>query len=275
MGITAAQVNELRKLTGAGMMDCKKALVEAEGDTEKAVEILRKKGQKVSAKRSDREANEGAIFAVSADNNGFMVELGCETDFVARNEAFQALGNSILEVAASSQPADAEALKGLPLSEGRTVGESLTDAMGRIGEKIEIKNYAHLTGDQVVPYIHPGARVAVLVAFEGGEGDLSEPGKNVAMQVAAMKPVGVDEGDVDDSILAKEREIGIEQARAEGKPEKILDRIADGKVKRFLKDNTLLHQQYVKDGSKTVAQYLKESAPGAKVKTFKRFQLGQ
>ena len=275
MGITAAQVNELRKITGAGMMDCKKALVEAEGDTEKAVEILRKKGQKVSAKRADREANEGAIFAAAEAGNGFMLELGCETDFVARNDDFQNLGSSILAVAVNESPATAEDLRNLPLAEGRTVGESLTDAMGKIGEKIELKNYAHVAGDQVVPYIHPGARVAVLVAFEGGEGDLSEPGKNVAMQVAAMNPVGVDETDVPEDVLAKEREIGMEQARAEGKPDKILDKIADGKVKRFLKDNTLLHQQYVKDGGKTVAQYLKEAAPGAKVKTFKRFQLGQ
>lgn len=274
MGITASQVNELRKATGAGMMDCKKALVEADGDLEKAIEYLRKKGQKVSAKRSDREANEGSIFASAEGGDGFIIELACETDFVARNDDFQNLGNSILELAINNAPADLNTLLGLSLADGRSVNDHLTDAMGKIGEKIELKNYGHATGDQVVAYIHPGARVAVLVAFEGGEGDHSETGKNIAMQIAAMNPVAVDENQVDEATLAKEYEIGMEQAKAEGKPEAILGKIADGKVKKFLKENTLVHQQYVKDGSKSVAQYLKETAPGAKVKAFVRFQLG-
>jgi elongation factor Ts len=274
MAITAKQVNDLRQQTGAGMMDCKNALVEADGDFEKAIEILRKKGQKVSEKRVDRDAKEGAVFAQanSANSEGVMIELNCETDFVARNDDFQGLGNSILEVAASQKPADLDGLLALPLSDGRAIQDHLTDAMGRIGEKIAVRNYAIMSGDYVGTYIHPGARVGVLIAFDGG--DASEISRDVAMQIAAMSPVSIDESNVPQEVIEKELEIGREIARAEGKPEAIIEKIAQGKLSKFFKENTLLNQEFVKDPSKTVAVVIKEQNPNLKVKAFSRMQLG-
>ncbi|MEL6673678.1 MAG: translation elongation factor Ts [Bacteroidota bacterium] len=277
MAITAQDVNKLRKATGAGMMDCKKALVEAEGDFDKAVEILRKKGQKISAKRSDREANEGAIF-VAANAEGsqaFLIELNCETDFVARNEDFQALGNGIAALAIAENAADLEALKALPF-DGSTVEGSLTDAMGKIGEKLTLSKFEKVSGDKVVTYIHPGARVGVAVAFSGVDGqDVTAVGKDVAMQVAAMNPVAIDEDGVDPSVVQKEIEIGMEVARNEGKPEAIVEKIARGKLGKFFKENTLLNQGFVKDTSKNVKQYIKdELGADVSVNEFKRLQLG-
>lgn len=258
------------------MMDCKKALVEAEGDFDKAIEILRIKGQKVSAKRADRDASEGAVFVATneAGTEASLLQLNCETDFVARNEDFQNLGTSIVTLAQAEKPADIAALLALPLN-GTTVGETLTEAVGRIGEKLEISSYETISGDSVVTYIHPGARIGVAVAFGKPEGDVEATGKDIAMQIAAMNPVAVDEDGVDPAIIAKEREIGLEVARSEGKPEKIVDKIADGKVKKFLKENTLVNQEFVKDTSKTVAQYIKDSlGKDASVVDFKRIQLG-
>lgn len=273
MAITAKQVNDLRQQTGAGMMDCKNALVEADGDFEKAIEILRKKGQKVSEKRVDRDAKEGAVFAKAlGDKEAVMIELNCETDFVARNDDFQGLGNSILEVAATNKPADLDGLMALPLSDGRAIADHLTDAMGRIGEKIAVRNYAYLTGDYVGTYIHPGARVGVLIAFEGG--DASAIARDVAMQIAAMAPLGIDQADVPAEAIEKELEIGREIARSEGKPEAMLEKIAQGKLNKFFKENTLLNQEFVKDPSKTVAVVIKEANPNLKVKAFSRMQLG-
>lgn len=272
--ITAKDVNELRKATGAGMMDCKKALVEAGGDMEKAIEFLRKKGQKISEKRSDRDANEGAVFAYSTDGAAALIELNCETDFVARNEDFQNLGNAIVETAFNNNPGDLAALLATEI-DGRPITAHLTDAMGKIGEKLDVSSYERADGDRVVTYIHPGARVGVIVAFDGvGSEDIATIGKDVAMQVAAMKPAGVDENDVPSDVIEREMRIGREKALAEGKPEHIVDRIAEGMLKKFFKDNTLLNQEFVKDTSKTVRQYLKEANPDLKVKTFKRVQLG-
>lgn len=274
--ISAKDVNRLRQATGAGMMDCKKALVESEGDFEKAVEILRIKGQKVSAKRADRDASEGAVFVATnaAGTEAALIQLNCETDFVARNEDFQDLGTSIATLAQAEKPADIAALLALPLN-GSTVGEILTEAVGRIGEKLEVSSFEMISGDSVVTYIHPGARIGVAVAFSKPDGDVEATGKDVAMQIAAMNPVAVDETGVDAALIAKEREIGLEVARSEGKPEQILDKIADGKVKKFLKDNTLVNQEFVKDTSKTVAQYIKDSlGKDASVVDFKRVQLG-
>ncbi|MEM6273165.1 MAG: translation elongation factor Ts [Bacteroidota bacterium] len=274
--ITAKQVNELRKITGAGMMDCKKALVEANGDIEEAIKILRKKGQKVSEKRADREANEGSVFTTQTDTSAVLVAVGCETDFVARNDDFKNLGASIANLALSSGAADLAALTALKMEDGRSVSEHVTDAIGKIGEKIEIGSYALVTGDAVVTYVHPGARVGVAVAFTGvGDADIAVVGKDVAMQIAAMKPLGVDEGDVDPAVISREREIARDRAIQDGKPENILDRIADGTIKKFLKLNTLVNQEFVKDTSKTVGQYLKEANPDLKVKTFSRLQIGQ
>ncbi|WNJ16162.1 translation elongation factor Ts [Pontibacter sp. G13] len=277
MAITAKDVNKLRQATGAGMMDCKKALVEAEGDFDKAVEILRLKGQKVSAKRADREAKEGAVFiqANEAGTEAALIELNCETDFVARNEDFQALGQSIAVLASQEKPATIDALKGLSL-DGTSVAETLTDAMGKIGEKLDVSKFELITGEQVVTYIHPGARIGVAVAFSGvNGGDATAVGKDVAMQIAAMNPVGIDKDSVDQSIVDKEIEIGKQQAIEEGKPENIVEKIAMGKLNKFFKENTLLNQDFVKDTSRSVKKYVSdELGKEATIVAFKRLQLG-
>lgn len=277
MAISAQDVNRLRKTIGAGMMDCKKALVEADGDFDKAVEILRKKGQKVSAKRADREATEGAVFINKneAGNEATLIQLNCETDFVARNDDFQALGTQITQIAGTEKPASIDELKSLPLN-GTTIGEEIVNAIGKIGEKIEIGSYELIAGDQVVVYIHPGARIGVAVAFDNTNGqDVEAVGKDVAMQIAAMNPVAIDKDGVSQDLIQKEIEIGMEQARNEGKPEAILEKIATGKLNKYFRDNTLLNQDFVKDTSKTVKQYIKDQL-GADVSigNFKRVQLG-
>lgn len=276
MAITAQEVNKLRQMTGAGMMDCKKALTEANGDFDAAIDLLRKKGQKVSASRSDRETTEGAIFVkTNADKTeGVLVALGCETDFVAKNEEFQSLGQAILEVAVSKKPASVEALKSETV-DGRSIDERIIELVGKIGEKIEIVSYEVLNAEAVVAYIHAGSKLGVLVGLKGSNGgDVAAAGKDVAMQIAAMSPVGVDKDDVDPSIVAREIEIGREQARAEGKPEAMLDKIAEGKLNKFYKDSTLLNQAFVKDSSLTVAKYLDSVTKGLTVSSFKRVAIG-
>ncbi|MGK7395239.1 MAG: translation elongation factor Ts [Candidatus Cyclobacteriaceae bacterium M3_2C_046] len=272
MAISAQEVNKLRKMTGAGMMDCKKALSEANGDYDKAIEILRKKGQKVSASRSDRETNEGTVFIqTNADQTeGIMISLNCETDFVAKNEEFQSTGNKILEIAFDQKPANLEELKKLKY-ETLTVEEKIVELVGKIGEKIDIGAYERLTGEKVIPYIHAGSRLGVMVALKGTNGkDVSEAGKDVAMQIAAMNPVAVNKDEVDQSIIDREIEIGKEQARAEGKPENMLDKIAQGKLNKYFKDNTLLSQPFVKDNSLTIEKYLNGVEAGLTVSSFKR-----
>jgi elongation factor Ts len=272
--ITAKDVNELRQITGAGMMDCKKALEQADGDRQAAIDYLRKKGQKIADNRQDRDANEGSVFVSHSHTAATVIELNCETDFVARNEYFQGLGQGIARVAFENQPADNEALLAQHL-DGRPVSDHLLEAMSKIGEKIQIRTYVRIEGDRVITYIHPGARVAVAVAFMNvGNEDIDALGKDVAMQIAAMKPVSVDQNDVPADIVAKELEIGRERALAEGKPEAIVDKIAQGMLQKYFKENTLLAQEFVKDTSKTVAQYLKDANPNLKVKTFSRVQLG-
>jgi elongation factor Ts len=274
--ITAQDVNKLRQLTGAGMMDCKKALSEANGDFDGAVELLRKKGQKVSASRQDRDAMEGGVFAkLSADGKtAVMLELNCETDFVARNEDFQGIAQSILDEAMAKGVDTLEAVQDLNVK-GQKVSDMLTDAMGRIGEKIAVSKYVRMSGEQLSSYIHPGAKVGVLVAFEGAGGaDLSVVGKDVSMQIAAMNPLALDKGDLDQAVVQKEIEIAKEQMRQQGKPEAMLDKIAVGMLEKFYKESTLLHQEFVKDPSKTIAGYLKETSPNLKIKAFKRFHLG-
>ncbi len=276
MAITAQEVNNLRQHTGAGMMDCKKALTEAAGDFDKAIEILRKKGQKVSASRSDRETTEGAVF-ITTSNGGkdaTLIALNCETDFVAKNEEFQALGNGIVALAAENSPASIEALHALKL-EDLTVSEKIIELIGKIGEKIEISAFEHVIGEQVIPYVHAGSKLGVLVALKGANGDdASEAGRNVAMQIAAMNPVAVDKDGVDKTIVEKEIEIGKEQALAEGKPENIVEKIALGKLNKYFKDNTLLNQAFVKDSSLTVAKYLDGVKSGLTVESFKRIAIG-
>lgn len=274
--ISAQDVNKLRQMTGAGMMDCKKALTEAEGDFEKAIEILRKKGQKVSASRSDREAKEGSIFIKSTDDKkeAFLIALNCETDFVAKNEEFQNLGKTIVETAFKNKPSDKEALLNLKAG-GLTLNEKIVELVGKIGEKVEVSEYIHMKGEAVVPYIHAGSKLGVLVSLKGVNGkDVTDAGKDVGMQIAAMNPVAVDDKSVDSTLIAKEIEIAKAQILAEGKPESMVEKIAQGKLQKFFKESTLLPQAFVKDNSKTVAQYLDSVTKGLTVAEFKRVSIG-
>ncbi|NVK48404.1 MAG: elongation factor Ts [Cyclobacteriaceae bacterium] len=276
MAITAQDVNKLRQMTGAGMMDCKKALTEAEGDFEKAIDILRKKGQKVSASRADRETKEGVVVThVSADGTqGTILSLTCETDFVAKNEEFGAFANTLLNLAVENGATSKEAIMALPI-EGITVAEKIVEMTGKIGEKIDVSHFETISAEAVVPYIHSNGKLGVLVGLTNTNGaDVEEAGKDVAMQIAAMNPVAVDKDGVDASTIEREIEVGKEQARAEGKPEEMLEKIALGKLNKFYKENTLLSQQFVKDNSKTIAQYLDGVSKGLTVAAFKRISIG-
>ena len=274
--ISAQDVNKLRNMTGAGMMDCKKALTEAEGDFEKAIEILRKKGQKVSASRSDKDAKEGSVFVkTSADNKeAVLIALNCETDFVAKNEEFQGLGKLIAETAFATKAADKDALLATKIGD-LTLGDKITELVGKIGEKLEVSEYVRMTGEAVIPYIHGGGKLGVLVALKGVNGaSVIDAGKDVGMQIAAMNPVAVDEKSVDSTTIEKELEIAKAVIRAEGKPENMVDKIAQGKLQKFFKDSTLVHQAFVKDSSKTVAQYLDSVSKGLAVAEFRRVLIG-
>ena len=278
--MTAADIKKLRDMTGAGMMDCKKALTEAEGDFDKAVDLLRKKGQKLSAKRADREANEGACVAVTSGNrnNGVVLRLSCETDFVAKNEDFVNFAKSIADIALKNLPETTEELLSLPYENGVSVGEKVIEQVGVIGEKVEVRDYAKLVTaagqGQVLPYIHMGNRAAVLVALNLEGPDYIEPGRNVAMQVAAMRPVALDKDGVAADVVEKEIEIGKEQARQEGKPEAIIEKIAMGKLNKFYKERTLLNQTYVKNNKTSVKGYLESQHKDLTVTEFKHIELG-
>lgn len=276
MAITATDVNKLRQMTGAGMMDCKKALVEADGDFDKAIEILRKKGQKLSEKRADRETKEGSVFVRTSEDktSAIIISFTCETDFVAKNEDFQSLGNEIADAAMANKPADLAALNELSLGE-LTVQAKTTEYVGKIGEKLEVTHYEMLTSEQVASYIHSNGKLGVLVALTGtGGNDVSDAGKDVGMQIAAMSPVAVDKDGVDQATIEKEIEIGKEQARQEGKPEQIIEKIAMGKLNKFFQENTLLSQSFVKDPKQTVQQYLDSVNKGMTVTAFKRVSIG-
>ena len=276
MAISAKDVKRLRDVTGVGMMDCKKALQEADGDFDAAIDLLRKKGQKVAAKRADREAKEGVIATATSEDGktGVVTEVNCETDFVARNEDFQAFADEIARTVLQERPADLDALKQLPYADsGRTIEEAITDLTGKIGEKIDVRRFALVTSEsgRVVPYVHPGARLAVLVDVHGN-GNAEDAGRDVAMQVAALNPVATRREEVPEEVKAKELEIGREAARNENKPEHIIDRIAQGKLDRYYKDNVLVEQAFVKDASKSVSDMLKEA--DVQVERFVRFALG-
>lgn len=276
MAITAQDVNKLRQMTGAGMMDCKKALTEAEGDFEKAVDILRKKGQKVSASRADRETKEGVVVTRVADGGakGILLSLTCETDFVAKNEEFGAFANTLIDLAVNNGCTATEQILALPF-ESITVAEKIIEMTGKIGEKIEISHYEVINAEKVVTYIHSNGKLGVLVGMVNTSGaDVEEAGKDVAMQIAAMNPVAVDKDGVDASMIEREIEIGKEQARAEGKPEEMLEKIAMGKLQKFYKESTLLSQQFVKDNSLSIAQYLNNVSKGLTVNAFKRISIG-
>jgi len=277
MSISAQDVNKLRQLTGAGMMDCKKALTESNGDFEAAIDILRKKGQKVSAARSGNATSEGIILTeISSDGaNGKLLAFACETEPVSKTDLFRELGKSIFEVAVSKNAKTVEEILGYSLADGRTVEENIVDLTGKIGEKIVISSYENVTSEKIIDYVHSNGKLGVLVALQNvGGADVAEVGKDVAMQIAAMKPIAVDKEGVDASVIEREIEVGKEQARAEGKPEAMLEKIALGKLNKFYKENTLLNQEFVKDPSLTIAQLLEKTSKGLTVSEFKRIALG-
>ena len=274
MSISAQDVKELRDATGVGMMDCKKALEEADGDFDEAVELLRKKGQKVAAKRADREAEEGLVVASISDDSseGAIVEVNCETDFVARNDDFSSFADRVAELVLSESPDDLDALHALHYDGERTVQEELVRMTGRIGEKLDIRRFdvlsAHDDG-RVVSYIHPGSKLGVLVSVEG---DDEEAPLDVAMQIAAMNPVAVSRDEVPESVQEKEKEIARDAAVSEGKPEHVIDNIVNGKLNRYFQDNVLLEQDFVKDASTSVQDMLDDA--GVSVHGFVRYALG-
>jgi elongation factor Ts len=273
--ITASDVNKLRTMTGAGMMDCKKALQETNGDFEAAVDFLRKKGAKISANRADRDAKEGAIISKVSENKtfGIILQLSCETDFVAKNEDFVAFAHKLADTALSNKAQSVEALKNLTI-DGGNVGDKIIEQVGKIGEKIDVVRYEVMEGTNLVPYIHAGNRIGVLVSLNMAANDVNfTAGKDVAMQIAALNPVALDKGDVDVSVIEREMAIGMDQARAEGKPENMLEKIAQGKLGKFYKDSTLLNQEFVKDSSKTISQMLDSIEKGLTVTAFKRVSL--
>jgi elongation factor Ts len=277
--ITASDVNKLRQQTGAGMMDCKKALTETNGDFEAAIDFLRKKGAKVAASRQDRESNEGVVIARTSEDGkrGVIIELNCETDFVAKNAEFVAFANQIANEAVEKNPADIEALSQLSIDTDVsriTIGEAIIDKTGKIGEKIGVSKYEVIEGEKVIAYIHGNFRLGVLVALSANVAGVEEAGKDVAMQIAAMNPVAVDKDGVDATTVQRELEIAKEQIRAEGKPEEMVEKISIGKLNKFYKDSTLLNQEFVKDPSKSVAQFLSTVEKGLTVTAFKRVALG-
>ncbi len=280
MAATIEDIKKLRDMTGAGMGDCKKALENSDGDIEGAIDFLRKLGQKLSVKREDREAKEGVCLALTSANrnNGVIIRLACETDFVAKNDKFVELAQSFATIALKNLPETTAELLALKTEEGITIEDKIKEQIGIIGEKLEIIDYGYIKTEagegQVIPYVHMGNRAAVIIALNQEGPDKVDAGKNVAMQVAAMKPVAVNKDSVDASMLERELEIGREQARTEGKPEEMIEKIAQGKLNRFYKDSVLLNQDYVKDGSKTVSAYLDSISKGLTVTAFKHVKLG-
>ncbi len=273
--ITAAEVNKLRQKTGAGMMDCKKALVEAEGDFEKATDILRKKGQKLASSRAGRDANEGVVLSkTNADQNkAFAIMLNCETDFVAQNQDVIDFANAILDLAVEKDCETVDCLKSHDMN-GRTVEENVTDMIGKTGEKMDLGAFEVVVGAKAFAYTHPGNRIAAIAAVNKVDvNDIDTIGKDVVMQIAAMAPVAINKDDVDPEIINKEIEIGKEQAQAEGKPEELLEKIAMGKLNKFFKENTLINQEFIKDSKKTVGQMLQAADKDLTVVAFKRVSL--
>ena len=275
MAITASDVNKLRQQTGAGMMDCKNALVEANGDFEAAVDILRKKGQKIAAKRGDNEAREGLIISqATADGKaGVIVTLNCETDFVAKNDGYKNLVQSIVDLALDKLPSSVEELKALPYDSKLNVDEKIIEQVGVIGEKLDLSNYAVVKADKVVAYNHPGNQLATLVGLNSGSDVVEDAGKQVAMQVAAMNPIAINKDGVDARTIEREIEIGKELAIQEGKPAEMAEKIALGRLNKFFQENTLLSQQFVRDNKLTVEQFLNSTENGLTVLDFKRFSL--
>ena len=274
--ISAAEVNKLRQQTGAGMMDCRKALAESNGDFEGAIDYLRKKGQKVAANRSDREAKEGVVIAkANADNTyGIVICLSSETDFVAKNQEFVDFANQVADIALNTKVTTVDDLKAAKM-DNATVGERLMEMVAKIGEKIDVSRFEQVTAAAVIPYIHSGYRIGVLVGMNqaANEGIIAA-GKDVAMQIAAMNPMAVDADSVAPETIAREKAIAIEQIMAEGKPADMAEKIAAGKLNKFFKESTLLPQAFVKDNAKNVADYLGSVSKGLTVVSFKRLAVG-
>lgn len=273
MAVTIQDIAKLRKMTGAGLTDCKKALIETDNDFDKAIEIIRKKGQAVAAKRSDREASEGCVLAAHRTGFAAVVSLQCETDFVAKNEGHVNLTKDILAVAMDKMPKSKEELLALPLADGRSVQEHITDRIGSTGEKMELGNYEFVVSDFTSSYIHPGNMLGVVVAFN--EAIDERVARNVAMQIASMNPIAVCEKDVPQSVIDEELKIAREKAQEQGKPENILDRIAEGALQKFFKENTLLRQALIMDNKVDVATYLKAESATLTVASFKRVNLNE
>lgn len=277
MTITAAEVNKLRQRTGAGMMDCKKALEQAGGDMEKAIDILREKGQKVAMNRSDRQAKEGTVLAkISADGKkATLTMLNCETDFVSRNQEFIDVSEKIANIALNGDYTSLDQLKAAPYEGALTVEQKVLEMVGKTGEKMELSVYEFVKGEKVFAYNHPGNRLASIVGFNKADANnLNETGKEIAMQIAAMAPLAIDKDDVTKDTLEREMQVAKEQARQEGKPENMLDKIATGKLNKFYKECTLLNQDYIKDAKKTVRQLLQDTDKELKVTGFKRAVIG-
>ncbi len=275
MAITAAEVNKLRQQTGAGMMDCKNALVEANGDFETAIDLLRKKGQKIAAKRGDNEAKEGLIFAQASEDGtaGVILTLNCETDFVAKNEGFRNFVQSLVDIALANMPASLEDLKSLPYDAKLSVDEKLIEQIGVLGEKLDLSKYETLKAGKVVAYNHPGNQLATLVALNSGSDAAEDAGKQVAMQIAAMNPIALDKNGVDARTIEREIEVGKDLAIQEGKPADMAEKIAMGRLNKFFQENTLLSQQFVRDNKVTVEQFLSSTEKDLTVVDFKRFSL--
>ena len=270
--ITAADINKLRQQTGAGMMDCRKALVESNGDFEAAIDYLRKKGQKVAALRGDREAKEGVVIAKTTEDNktGFIINVSCETDFVSKNAEYVAFAASIMEAAIANNVKSIEELNSVKIG-NETVADKLNEQVAKIGEKISVSKFERVDAAYVAAYIHGAYRMGVLVGFNK---DAGEAGKDIAMQIAAMNPIAVDQSTVAPEVIAREKNIAIEQVKAEGKPAEMAEKIARGKINKFFKDSTLLAQPFVKDANKSVSDYLKSIDADLKVIEFKRVALG-
>jgi elongation factor Ts len=272
MAITAADVNKLRKQTGAGMMDCKKALVETDGDFEAAIDVLRKKGQKVAAKRGDNDASEGLIFAQTTEDGktGVLLRLNCETDFVAKNDEFRSFMQSLVDVAMKEMPTSIEALLGAPYNAELSVGEKITEHVGVVGEKLDLNGFDVIKADSVVAYNHPGNQVATLVGLNSASADAQDAGRQVAMQVAAMSPLALSKEGIDQNTIDRELEVGKDLAIQEGKPAEMADKIAQGRLNKFFKENTLLSQSFVRDNKLSVEQFLKNTEDGLTIVDFKR-----
>ncbi len=275
MAITAADVNKLRQMTGAGMMDCKNALVEADGDFDAAIDILRKKGQKVAAKRSDRDANEGFVYAQTDSNNTFgaIAMINCESDFVGKTDDFVNFAKSIVELAIIKKPKTADELFALELN-GRLVSDAVVDLTGKTGERIIISHYEFIEAAFVSAYNHNGNRLATIVGFNKTADKLETVGHEIAMQIAAMSPIAIDQNNVSQATIDHELELAREITRQEGKPEDMVEKIAQGKLNKFLKENTLVNQEFIRDNKKTVGQYIKETNSELSCVDFKRLQLG-